>query len=188
MCIAPQPFTERKPPARDDVSAVTSFAVEANGAVPFLDVEIVDADGGGSETFGANDVARLDASSLATTSRDPPKLEEFHALRGLVFGSVANSLAVPLKTQPHASRSQFQLATPENPYHVLAVRCAATSDARDFEIRVSDTGLVYVEKKKGKTDEQFEFVARFPRPVDENSAQSVCKDGVLFVVVDPKES
>ena len=36
----------------------------------------------------------------------------------------------------------------------------------------------------GSTD-VFEFVARFPEPVDEASAQCVVKDGVLFVICEP---
>ena len=132
--------------------------------------------------------ASLDAAASRRKKR-PPRLEEFHAIRGLVLGSVADSLAAPRKKPPPASAVQFQLATPENRFHVLAARCDARSDEGDFGIRVGAGGLVYVDKKAGRTNgstDSFEFVARFPEPVDEDSAQSVVKEGVLFVVCEPE--
>ena len=152
--------------------------------VPFIDVDIV-APGGA--------VARaLDTLPAAASrrKREPPRLEEFHAIRGLVRGSAADSLASPIRKPPPSSTVQFQLATPGNPFHVLAVRCDARSDEGDFDVRVGAGGLVYVDKKasadgeKGSTD-VFELVARFPEPVDEASAQCVVKDGVLFVICEP---
>ena len=129
-------------------------------------------------------------AAASRRKREPPRLEEFHAIRGLVRGSAADSLASPIRKPPPSSTVQFQLATPGNPFHVLAVRCDARSDEGDFDVRVGAGGLVYVDKKasadgeKGSTD-VFEFVARFPEPVDEASAQCVVKDGVLFVICEP---
>lgn len=158
--------------------------------VPFIDVDIV-APGGAV----ARALDTLPAAALRR-KREPPRLEEFHAIRGLVRGSAADSLASPIRKPPPSSTVQFQLATPGNPFHVLAVRCDARSDEGDFDVRVGAGGLVYVDKKasaasaasadgeKGSTD-VFEFVARFPEPVDEASAQCVVKDGVLFVICEP---
>jgi len=152
--------------------------------MPFLDVDIVAP--GGSAPLA------LDADAAASRrKREPPRLEEFHAIRGLVLGSVANSLISPRKKPPPTSSVQFQLATSENQFHVLAARCDARSEEEDFDVRVTDGGLVYVDKKAGRnggSTDAFEFVARFPEPVDETSAQSVVKDGVLFVVCEPKRS
>ena len=169
-----------KEKAKDD--AKDDF--DDDSEVPFIDVDIV-APGGA--------VARaLDTLPAAASrrKREPPRLEEFHAIRGLVRGSAADSLASPIRKPPPSSTVQFQLATPGNPFHVLAVRCDARSDEGDFDVRVGAGGLVYVDKKasadgeKGSTD-VFEFVARFPEPVDEASAQCVVKDGVLFVICEP---
>ena len=155
--------------------------------VPFIDVDIA-APGGAV----ARALDTLPAAALRR-KREPPRLEEFHAIRGLVRGSAADSLASPIRKPPPSSTVQFQLATPGNPFHVLAVRCDARSDEGDFDVRVGAGGLVYVDKKasaasadggKGSTD-VFEFVARFPEPVDEASAQCVVKDGVLFVICEP---
>ena len=169
-----------KEKAKDD--AKDDF--DDDSEVPFIDVDIV-APGGA--------VARaLDTLPAAASrrKREPPRLEEFHAIRGLVRGSAADSLASPIRKPPPSSTVQFQLATPGNPFHVLAVRCDARSDEGDFDVRVGAGGLVYVDKKasadgeKGSTD-VFELVARFPEPVDEASAQCVVKDGVLFVICEP---
>ena len=166
--------------AAADVVANDDSDSESDSDVPFLDVEVVAADGSAPHA--------LDAAASRRKSQ-PPRLEEFHAIRGLVLGSVADSLAAPQKKPPPASTVQFQLATPENRFHVLAARCDARSDEGDFGIRVGAGGLVYVHKRAGRTNgstDSFEFVARFPEPVDEDSAQSVVKEGVLFVVCEPE--
>ena len=166
--------------AAADVVANDDSDSESDSDVPFLDVDVVAADGSAPHA--------LDAAASRRKSQ-PPRLEEFHALRGLVLGSVADSLAAPQKKPPPASTVQFQLATPENRFHVLAARCDARSDEGDFGIRVGAGGLVYVHKRAGRTNgstDSFEFVARFPEPVDEDSAQSVVKEGVLFVVCEPE--
>ena len=166
--------------AAADVVANGDSDSESDSDVPFLDVDVVAPDGSAPHA--------LDAAASKRKSQ-PPRLEEFHALRGLVLGSVADSLAAPQKKPPPASTVQFQLATPENRFHVLAARCDARSDEGDFGIRVGAGGLVYVHKRAGRTDgstDSFEFVARFPEPVDEDSAQSVVKEGVLFVVCEPE--
>ena len=166
--------------AAADVVANDDSDSDSDSDVPFLDVDVVAPDGSALHA--------LDAAASRRKKR-PPRLEEFHAIRGLVLGSVADSLAAPRKKPPPASTVQFQLATPENRFHVLAARCDARSDEGDFGIRVGAGGLVYVDKKAGGTNgstDSFEFVARFPEPVDEDSAQSVVKEGVLFVVCDPE--
>ncbi len=166
--------------AASDVVANDDSDSESDSDVPFLDVDVVAPDGSAPHA--------LDAAASRRKSQ-PPRLEEFHAIRGLVLGSVADSLAAPQKKPPPASTVQFQLATPENRFHVLAARCDARSDEGDFGIRVGAGGLVYVHKRAGRTNgstDSFEFVARFPEPVDEDSAQSVVKEGVLFVVCDPE--
>ena len=166
--------------AAADVVANDDSDSDSDSDVPFLDVDVVAADGSAPHA--------LDAAASRRKSQ-PPRLEEFHALRGLVLGSVADSLAAPQKKPPPASTVQFQLATPENRFHVLAARCDARSDEGDFGIRVGAGGLVYVHKRAGRTNgstDSFEFVARFPEPVDEDSAQSVVKEGVLFVVCEPE--
>lgn len=86
---------------------------------------------------------------------------------------------------------------------MLALRCDLNSSEEDFGIRVSESGLVYVLKKKSKSvsskapkresnananASEFEFVARFPKPVNETSAQCVFQEGVLFVAVEPRET
>lgn len=166
--------------AAADVVANDDSDSESDYDVPFLDVDVVAPDGSAPHA--------LDAAASKRKSQ-PPRLEEFHAIRGLVLGSVADSLAAPQKKPPPASTVQFQLATPENRFHVLAARCDARSDEGDFGIRVGAGGLVYVHKRAGRTngsEDSFEFVARFPEPVDEDSAQSVVKEGVLFVVCEPE--
>lgn len=166
--------------AAADVVANDDSDSDSDADVPFLDVDVVAPDGSAPHA--------LDAAASKRKSQ-PPRLEEFHAIRGLVLGSVADSLAAPQKKPPPASTVQFQLATPENRFHVLAARCDARSDEGDFGIRVGAGGLVYVHKRAGRTNgstDSFEFVARFPEPVDEDSAQSVVKEGVLFVVCEPE--
>jgi hypothetical protein len=114
-----------------------------------LDVDVVAADGSAPHA--------LDAAASRRKSQ-PPRLEEFHAIRGLVLGSVADSLAAPQKKPPPASTVQFQLATPENRFHVLAARCDARSDEGDFGIRVGAGGLVYVHKRAGRSQRVDGFV------------------------------
>ena len=164
-----------EPPVKmtDGIEQTARGVATATLDIPFLNVEVT-----GSDKTVTDD-----------TPQNPPSLEEYHALRGLVLGSADVSIAIPAKPPPPVGDAQFQLATPTNPYHVLALRCDINSAENDFGIRVSESGLVYVLKRDSpKASKTFEFVARFPKPVNETSAQSVFQEGVLFVVVEPKET
>ena len=126
--------------------------------------------------------------ALAAHAPIPPSPEMYHTLRGQVLGGIDASRAIPSLPAPAATDAQFQLARPPKaPYHVLAVRCGRRFEPDDFAVRLNDRGYAYVRATNGGAG-GFEFVSQFPTSVDERSAQSMYKDGVLFVVACPKDS
>ena len=205
---APDPPAEKEEDEENE--AVDSKAAEefAKDGVPFVPGKYY----GGSIHIPHDDVSNARAS-----------LEEYHSLRGQVMGGEEASKKKPSLPPPPRGRTQFQLATIEADYHVLAIRCGE-GGVDSFSVRLNDRGYVYVgakrrrKSKKSPTPDadgqeqtseraaepeeekpdtasqsseeeslgEFEVIMRFPTLIEESSAQSVFKDGVLFVVANPR--
>ena len=207
---APDPPAEKEEDEENE--AVDSKAAEefAKDGVPFVPGKYY----GGSIHIPHDDVSNARAS-----------LEEYHSLRGQVMGGEEASKKKPSLPPPPRGRTQFQLATIEADYHVLAIRCGE-GGVDSFSVRLNDRGYVYVgakrrrKSKKSPTPDadgqeqtseraaepeeekpdtasqsseeeslgEFEVIMRFPTLIEESSAQSVFKDGVLFVVANPRRA
>ena len=140
------------------------------------------------------------------TTLEPPTAEVYHSLRGMVCGGAGISASSPSQPPPARSEIEFQLPTDDNPYYILAIRCAMRQEDRDapaprrsrgrevrpqFSITIDAGGFIYVgavqQGDPSETPVGFELIARFPGSVSELSAQSVYKNGVLFVIASPKK-
>lgn len=214
--LAPMATNEDAPPAEDEDEEEDDEAVDAKMAEEFAKDGVPFVPGkyyGGSHHI-SDDVSNVRAS-----------LEEYHSLRGQVMGGEDASKEKPSLPPPPRGRTQFQLATMEANYHVLAIRCGE-GGVDSFSVRLNDRGYVYVgakQRRKSKKspspdadgqeqtsereaepeDEkpdtasqsseeeplgEFEAIMKFPTLIEESSAQSVFKDGVLFVVANPRRA
>ena len=160
--------------------------------IPFVAPRVI----AGRAVVHAPDVASL----------EPPSAEIYHNLRGMVCGGANVSELSPSQPPPARSDIEFQLPTEDNPYHVLAIKWAMRQDqdpsaprssrgreARpQFSITFDAMGYIYIgavhQGDPSEKPEGFELITRYPAAVNEFSAQSVYKDGVLFVIAAPKES
>jgi len=160
--------------------------------IPFIAPRVIS----GRVVVHAPDVASL----------EPQSAEVYHNLRGMVCGGADISELSPSQPPPARSDIEFQLPTEDNPYHVLAIKCAMRQDqgpsaprssrgreARpQFSITIDALGYIYIgavhQGDPSEKPEGFELITRYPAAVNEFSAQSVYKDGVLFVIASPKES
>ena len=207
---APDPPAEKEEDEENE--AVDSKAAEefAKDGVPFVP---------GKYYGGYIHIPHYDVSNARAS------LEEYHSLRGQVMGGEEASKKKPSLPPPPRGRTQFQLATIEADYHVLAIRCGE-GGVDSFSVRLNDRGYVYVgakrrrKSKKSPTPDadgqeqtseraaepeeenpdtasqsseeeslgEFEVIMRFPTLIEESSAQSVFKDGVLFVVANPRRA
>ena len=140
------------------------------------------------------------------TTLEPPTAEVYHSLHGMVCGGAGISASSPSQPPPARSEIEFQLPMDDNPYYILAIRCAMRQEDRDapaprrsrgrevrpqFSITIDAGGFIYVgavqQGDPSETPVGFELIARFPGSVSELSAQSVYKNGVLFVIASPKK-
>ena len=176
--------------------------VDENGftkdGVPYVDARVL-----GASKSSSSKVVQIERG--LKYKQDEDVSEVYHTLRGHVMdGGAEKSRLTPSKRPLPAKDTQFQLATEQNPYHVLALRCPKDVQNCDFAVIMDERGYVYARAEerdrvgeeagtsaappqpKGADVPGFELLMRFPTLVDEAAAQSVYKDGVLFVIATPR--
>ena len=180
--------SEDPPPARDALSTDDSDAFDdppspVENVVPFINAPVYAESPEGT------------ASSAHRPAARAPDPEIFHRLRARALNlTTPEASRTSLRRVPvlPVHRAQFQLPGRTNPYYVLAVKCepsAYRSNAPDpnprFAVAVDEEGHAYVSRVD---DESFEAVCRFPGRVDETTAESIYKEGVLFVIARPRKT
>lgn len=181
--------SEDPPPARDALSTDDSEAFDdppspVENVVPFINAPVY-----AESPEGTASSAHRRADARA------PDPETFHRLRARALHlATPEASRTSLRRVPvlPVHRAQFQLPGRTNPYHVLAVKCepsAHRSNAPDpnprFAVAVDEEGHAYVSRVD---DESFEAVCRFPGRVDETTAESIYKEGILFVIARPRKT
>ena len=129
--LAPMATNEDVPPAEDEDEEEDDEAVDAKMAEEFAKDGVPFVPGkyyGGSHHI-SDDVSNVRASP-----------EEYHSLRGQVMGEEDASKEKPSLPPPPRGRTQFQLATMEANYHVLAIRCGE-GGVDSFSVQAQRPGI-----------------------------------------------